>query len=384
MENPNYNLHIYPGNFINQARMLKETKSLAESGLVDEVFICILWKEGAEEHHDLDPRRHVWRARLKSGAIPISMAAKLLGMLEWAGKLLGKYGRKPIHIVQCHSLSCLPIGVAFKLLYGSKLVYDCHELETETANSKGLRRSFARFMEKILIPFADRVLVVSEKIRQWYEDRYARGDIVLLRNVPYRSSISLTGARDFRRMFQLRPQDILFMYQGILSQERFTDVWLDIFSQCPPDKHIVFMGFGSMEEKAKEYSQKYANIHFKSAVPVEEILEYTASADVGLSILEGDCLNHLYCLPAKFFSYLMAGLPVLASDFPEMGAFIDEHGCGWRAPMEEDALRQFIAALSREEVAAKKAKAVACQKYFSWEDESRKLLDVYRGLVASR
>ena len=384
MGEPVNNLHIYPSTFVNQSRMLKETRSLAESGLVDNIFVGAIWEAGLEEHQTLDPRRQVWRVPLKSKTIRIPILAKLAGMAEWGYKLLRGYGKQPMHIVQCHSLSCLPIGVAFKLLYGSKLVYDCHELETETANSKGVRRILARVVERLLIPFADRVMVVGEKIRQWYEEKYARGDIVLLRNVPYRSKIQNSQSDLFRRIFDLQENDILFIYQGVFAEVRFTHVLLRLFAQGPADKHIVFMGSGDLEQMVKDHADTYANIHFKQAVPLEEILQYTSSADVGLSILEGGCLNHLFCLPNKFFEYLMAGLPVLASDFPEMGAFIDEHGCGWRAPMEEDALRRFIAALSWEEVAAKKAKAVACQKYFSWEDESRKLLEVYRGLVASR
>lgn len=384
MGEPVNNLHIYPSTFVNQSRMLKETRSLAESGLVDNIFVGAIWESGLEEHQVMDQHRRVWRVPLRAKVIPVSMVAKLAGMLEWGCKLLRGYGKQPMHIVQCHSLSCLPIGVAFKLLYGSKLVYDCHELETETANSKGVRRILARVVERLLIPFADRVMVVGEKIRQWYEEKYACGDIVLLRNVPYRSNTQNTQSDLFRRIFDLKENDILFIYQGVFAEVRFTHVLLRVFAQGPADKHIVFMGSGELEQMVKDHADTYANIHFKEAVPLDEILQYTSSADVGLSILEGGCLNHLYCLPNKFFEYLMAGLPVLASDFPEMGAFIDEHGCGWRAPMEEDALREFIAALSWEEVAAKKAKAVESQKCFGWEDESQKLLDVYRGLVGSR
>lgn len=376
-----YNLHLYPAEFIQEIRMLKETKSLAESGLIDEVIVGAMWQPGLEEHQEIDRRRWVRRVPVKSGVLPIRILARLSCIGEWGVKLLREFGRRPMDIVQCHSLSCLPIGVLFKLLYGSKLVYDCHELETETASSKGVRRVVTRLAERILIPFADKVLVVGEFIRGWYEDRYHRGDIVVVRNVPYRWQGRSDRGDKLRKAFGLSPDDTLFIYQGVFAKERKTDLFLRTFARCPGDKHIVFMGRGLLEGMVSAYAAKHPNIHFQPAVPPEQVIEYTCSADVGLSMLTDDCLNHRYCLPNKFFEYLMAGVPVLASDFPEMGAFIDQHGCGWRAPHDEDGLVEFIASLSPAEVASKRAKVLASQGSYCWEDEAPKLIAAYRDLV---
>ncbi|MCG2766200.1 MAG: glycosyltransferase [Desulfarculaceae bacterium] len=332
------------------------------------------------EHEIIDDLRQVWRVPLKSRKIPQQFLARISCISEWGIKLLIEYGRLPIHIVQCHSLSCLPVAVLFKRLYGSRLVYDCHELETETVASKGARRFVSKALERALITQADRVLVVGEFIRRWYEEHYGRGDVVVVRNVPYRSQNTLDRGNKFKHALGLSPRDMLFIYQGVFTLERKTDLLLRTFAECSADKHVVFMGKGRLQDMVMHYADRYSNIHYQPAVLPEEIIAYTSSADVGLSILTDDCLNHYYCLPNKFFEYLTAGLPVLASDFPEMGAFIDEHGCGWRAPGEERELAAFIAGLTWEEVNEKRRNALATQGSFGWEDEAEKLLAVYRGL----
>ncbi|MEX1055509.1 MAG: glycosyltransferase, partial [Rhodothermales bacterium] len=59
-------------------------------------------------------------------------------------------------------------------------------------------------------------------------------------------------------------------------------------------------------------------IRFIEPVPPDELLSYTASADIGVTLLEDVCLNHRFALPNKLFEYLVAGIPVVASDIPEV------------------------------------------------------------------
>ena len=66
----------------------------------------------------------------------------------------------------------LPLAVLVKLWKGCALVYDPHELETETAGLHGVRQSVARTVERCLIGFADAVCVVNRSIEAWYVARY--------------------------------------------------------------------------------------------------------------------------------------------------------------------------------------------------------------------
>ncbi|WP_323592289.1 hypothetical protein, partial [Aliarcobacter butzleri] len=60
---------------------------------------------------------------------------------------------------------------------------------------------------------------------------------------------------------------------------------------------IVFMGYGSLENLIRETSKEYKNIYFHQAVSPDVLLDYTSSADFGISTIEDSCLSYRYCLP---------------------------------------------------------------------------------------
>ena len=69
-----------------------------------------------------------------------------------------------------------------------------------------------------------------------------------------------------------------------------------------------------------------SRLAFFGPVPSDQVTLYAASADLGIAPIENVCLSYYYCSPNKLFEYLLAGLPVIASDFPEMRHIIDKYG----------------------------------------------------------
>ena len=67
-------------------------------------------------------------------------------------------------------------------------------------------------------------------------------------------------------------------------------------------------------------------VHFRAPVPLAELLSYSAQADVGVTLLEDTCENHRLALPNKAFEYIAAGLPVVASELPELRRLVDSYG----------------------------------------------------------
>ena len=69
-------------------------------------------------------------------------------------------------------------------------------------------------------------------------------------------------------------------------------------------------------------------IHFLGAVNHNELLTYTASADIGLALIENISISYYYALPNKLFEYIMAGVPILSSNLPQMKKVIDDYQVG--------------------------------------------------------
>ncbi|MFL5626078.1 MAG: glycosyltransferase, partial [Ktedonobacteraceae bacterium] len=77
-------------------------------------------------------------------------------------------------------------------------------------------------------------------------------------------------------------------------------------------------------------------------VPYADLLNWTASADIGLIIYSPDySLNVRMCLPNKLFEYLMAGLPILASRLEAVSEVIRTYDVG-----------QIVSSLTPEDIGA--------------------------------
>ena len=178
------NLHITLTPFRNESRVLKETQSLVVHNIVKKILICALWEEGLAVYEQIDSQRTIWRIPLKTRSLPKNLAIQLIKYLEFAVRCLWHYRKAKIDIVNCHALAILPIGFLFKIMFDSKLVYDTHELETETNGAGGIRKKLSRWLEKGLIPYVDMTIVVGESIADIYRDMYQIERPVVVLNCP--------------------------------------------------------------------------------------------------------------------------------------------------------------------------------------------------------
>lgn len=379
------NIHIYPSPLKNESRILNITKSLADHGIFETFLIVGVLEEGVCESEFLDKRRQVLRLPRKIGGNRTGLIVKFLKTIEWYWRLIYALGKIKSDCINCHSLSVLPVCVMLKYICGAKLVYDTHELETETAGSYGVRKVVSKMIERSLIGFADVVIVVSESISVWYRNAYGLASVPVVRNVPSCPKINSYGRDDsLRQKFQIPEEATVFIYLGILAGGRGVDILLNAFSQTKTKSHMIFMGFGNLADKVKVYEKRFSNIHFHPAVPPENISQYLFGADVGVSLIENVCLSYYYCLPNKLFTYLSNGLPVLVSNFPEMENIINENDCGWSVGVDVEAITVYLDTLTRLEIERKRNNAVECRFKYDWSFEEKILLDTYASLFASK
>ena len=170
------------------------------------------------------------------------------------------------------------------------------------------------------------------------------------------------------------------MYQGGLVEGRGIDLLLDAFKKRKNNRVvIIFMGYGELESKIQSISKSYNNIFFHKAVSPEMILNYTASADVGVALIENTCLSYNFCMPNKLFEYAMSGLPVLVSDMVEMSNFVKTHQMGI-AIMNDTAenVNFSIDRLLSMDLHKLKLNAKKAALKNSWEIQEKKMISVYQ------
>jgi len=102
-----------------------------------------------------------------------------------------------------------------------------------------------------------------------------------------------------------------------------------------------------------------------------------------MQILRNTCLNHYTTESNKLFEYLMAGLPVVVSDFPEMRRIVEEYEVG--IVVNPDDLADIAGAVKRlisDRTLYQRLRrnALDSAKTLSWEGQEGRLLELYRGL----
>ena len=132
-----------------------------------------------------------------------------------------------------------------------------------------------------------------------------------------------------------------------------------------------------------EQEQLKEKVYFIDRVPFSELHSYTCSADLGLCLIKGSGKSFYHSLPNKLFEYMMAGLPIIASDFPEMKNVIQKTGAGATIdPTDVDSISLEVRNMLKNQdgLVRQHKSALSASKIYNWEKESSVLLQLYSEL----
>jgi len=374
------NLHVYPSPLTHESRMLKETEAIASFASFDRVVLVGAAAQGLPDRAVIDARREVVRISRDAPPWLPGSAGKVFGVAVWTFRVLRRFRNEPLACINCHSLSTLPLGVLLKLRTRARLVYDPHELETEANGLAGPRRAMSKVVERALYRAADEVIVVGERISDWYHHAYGGRRPTVILNCP--------PARESRRSSALRealglPTDaMIFLYQGILGPGRGVELLLHAFANLDdPRKVLVFLGMGPLEREIAAIAARRANVRLHPAVPPLRLPEFTASADVGMCLIEDTCLSYRYCMPNKLFEYFAAGVPAVVSNLPEIAQVVASQDSGWVVPgWSASELRSIIGSIGPREIEAARVGAARAAGVYTWQAQVPALTSVYARL----
>jgi len=381
-------ISIVLNNFKNDSRVLKECISLQKGGY--DVQVVALYDEGQKEFEKIQ-NISVERIKLNSRGWSKRRVVQLFKYLEFTYRAVKRY--RGVDIVHCNDLNALPIGVMIKFFNKDvKIVYDAHEYETEINGLRGVLKIATKFLEKSLIRYANRVITVSDAIADEYVKLYNIQKPALVLNTPVLQSVEKMDI--FREEFGISKMHTIFLYQGSLSPGRGVELILDTFKKIDEERQrvkreannsplpcIIFMGYGPLEEAIQEHANNYNNIFFHEAVSPDILLNYTSSADFGISLIEDSCLSYRYCLPNKMFEYMMAEIPVIVSNLPQMKQFVEENDVG--VVVKENTILGFKKSIQEALMLDKKrvlSNIKKVREYYNWSKQEKVLLELYREL----
>ncbi len=271
------------------------------------------------------------------------------------------------------------------------LIYEAYELPlndvpvTEMGTVRRiLHHMFAQVLPHLIAACAF-VITVSPPIVAEIKRCYHVENVTLVRNIlPYRT---VSSTNRLRELLDLTSHTRIALYQGYLQPDRGLDALVRAAPELDPDTVIVIMGKGKMQPHLEALIQEYnvaERVKIIPPVPYTELLEWTASADIGLTLIPLDyTLNMKMCLPNKLFEYIMAGLPVLSAPLEAITEIITRYDVGRIVPsMSPNVIATVMNDMlaDRDGLARIHENALNAAKELCWEKESLQLLDLYENI----
>jgi hypothetical protein len=377
------NVHVFFSPIEHETRLFKETKSIINLGLVNEVFIIGYRLSHQEKTQIIDEKRRIIRIDfpLKYTKHKYQSLKKLNALYShfyFSIQLLFCIIKLKPEFISCHNLFLLPVSSLAKIFTKSKLIYVPHELETEKTGLKPFEKRIYKLIEPLFIKFVDKTVVVCEPIKDWYTTRYNLKEIFVVRNIP-ENPFKYNKSNILRISLGIDEKDIVFIYQGVIDIARGVKELIEVFKEVQSDRHIVFMGYGNYVNELISVSKKYNNIHYHPAVSPEEIISYSSGSDFGIFYIPGKLsLSYRYSLPNKFFEYILAGLPVIVNENLEyLSTLVRENQLGYTVDNNQQTIINLIMTLQKNNVREFKNIPV-WQNSIGWHLEERQYKQVYQ------
>ncbi|WP_077046227.1 glycosyltransferase family 4 protein [Pseudomonas sp. KK4] len=389
--------------FRNDARVLKEAQTLQGAG--HDVTVFALHTPGVTLEHEIleggikvsrVARSPFWKLRktkVSSGQVggnasigrlsPARQVLRIVARLWTHSVLLARIARYRADVVHAHDVNTLPTAWLAAKVSGARVVYDAHEISTSREGYNSFRR-LVGVVEKYLMPRVQGTITTTDARAKFFARAYGIPRPVVLQNRP-RLTFTQSSQR-IRKQLGLSEAWPIILYQGGLQQGRGLERLVRT-AALVPEAYFVFIGGGRLTQPLTTLSQELAladRVHFIPTVSLADLPDYTASADIGVQPIENTCLNHFTTDSNKLFEYLIAGLPVVATDFPEIRRIVRAHEVGLLVregddQMLADALKSLVNDSSLRSRLANNSKSASMS--LNWEDQEALLIDLYHRVL---
>jgi len=254
----------------------------------------------------------------------------------------------------------------------TKLVFDAHELFPEVPELTD-RPKIKWCWEKLedwIFPNLTHSYTVCDSIANYYQNKY-NIPMKVVRNVPY---YRFETKNENKLSY---PNQNIILYQGAINKGRGLEWVLEAMPYVENAK-LVIIGDGDIRKELELQTKRLKiedRVEFMGKISADKLHEYTPSAAIGLCLLEQLGLSYYFSLPNRIFDCIQAGVPILATRFPEITNIVENHKTGILIDHYEP---EFLASTINEmlENPFNTAHFESVAKEFCWEKEEQALMNI--------
>jgi glycosyltransferase involved in cell wall biosynthesis len=395
---------VSSGHVGSNPRLVKEADALAQAGVRVEVVavnVTRLPEVQARDSYILD--RGLWPctrigasgfiARALQAAIQrVSMLAFAVGIKsDWVARkayapLIARLSRAaaaiPADLYIAHNLAALPAAQRAASRNKARLGFDAEDFHSgqfadTAANAPSLR--LTRHIERLYLPRCDYLTAASPGIGRAYAGACGVDTPITVLNVFSKGD---APERPSQRGSAPHAPSLYWFSQTIGPDRGLEDALVAIAaSRSRPWLYLQGRVVPGYERRLNALAATLGvadRLIFVAPSLPDDLPKLASQYDAGLALEPADTANRNACLSNKIFTYLLAGLPVLATDTAGQGELAAEIPGAMRMLPLADPTRwpAIIDALLEPQTlpAARKAAWTAAQGRFNWEREQRAFL----------
>ncbi len=257
------------------------------------------------------------------------------------------------------------------------------------AVTRRLQRDGERLERDVRARAPAAVVTVSDSLAERLVARFGGQRPLVVRNCPEFREVPRTDA--LRGRIGAAADARILVYHGTATEGSGVETAIRALRRLPSNYVFAVVGRVWRQDKYEALAAAEGvadRVRFVPFVPEDEMLRLVASADVGLVPTEANSVGNEFGLPNKLFESMMVGLPIAATEMPEVASILRRTGAGVLCPpASPGALADSARRLCDDRALWDSCRAAglsAARREFNWERESAKLVDVYARIAETR
>ncbi|PKF46219.1 capsular biosynthesis protein [Macrococcoides caseolyticum] len=361
---------IVASNIVKDPRVMKQSEIVSE--LTDNYIIIGKKDENATKER---LSKINFNYKLINAKASNNIIGKAITRLSFGLKLINYLKKFNPDVIHANDFDMLFFAYFVKKK-NQNLIYDAHEIYAKNGmiSKVPILSKIIVMLEKHMMKKVNHFVTVSNAAKEYYQTKGYKLEPVVITNAPIK--------REFQKLEKNKKFEAV--YQGIVSEGRGYEEFAE--SARFTEAQVTIRGYGPTMGKISDIKNKYSleNLKIEDPVEMDEMIRAASRSHVGIVMTKPISENYEYTVSNKLFEYLHAGIPVILSPVKEhiylnniykFGIVIDE--------VTPSKIADAISRLKNDEELYKELEenAIKAAKIFTWQNESKKLKEVYENQI---